>query len=281
MYSIAQARRIRGARGNPLPAVFKAFDANDITLRRGQLAVIAGGPGVGKSTVALTLALKSGTPTLYFSPDSDASIQIARSYSILTGNPMTQGTTYASNESSIEVVQAPIRFNFLAGPTFFDIENSVEAFEELYGEYPHLIVIDNITNVRSGLQDNDTDPFSGLEGLLDYCNTMARETQACVLGLHHVTGQYNDNDRPIPLSGVKGQVGRTPRLILTVHKQAGYGGQADLLRFSMVKNTGGRADASGQSFAELEFDGEYMRISDPSDGTLPVSPWGMEEDEDE
>lgn len=157
----------------------------------------------------------------------------------------------------------PVRFNYKASPSLDDIETSIAAYEEVYGDYPSLIVVDNVTNVRSEMSSDDGDPFSGLEGLMDYLHEMARETQACVIGLHHVTGAYNDGKSPIPLSGVKGQISRVPELILTLHKNDGNDFMPDSLRVSAVKNRGGKSDASGKDFAELEFFGDKMLIRDP------------------
>jgi hypothetical protein len=153
----------------------------------------------------------------------------------------------------------PIRFNYNASPSLDQIELSMMSFEEVYGGYPALVVVDNITNVRSG--SGEDDPFSGLEALMDYLHGMARNTSACVVGLHHVTGPNNDGDKPIPLSGVKGQIGRVPELILTLHRtQSEFG--PETLNVSTVKNRGGKSDPSGMSFVPLEFIGESMTIRD-------------------
>ncbi len=53
--------------GEPLPSVFRAFDSNKIILRRAEVSMLAGTPGVGKSTLALALALKMKVPSLYIS----------------------------------------------------------------------------------------------------------------------------------------------------------------------------------------------------------------------
>lgn len=98
---------------------------------------------------------------------------------------------------------------------------------------------------------------------MDYLHTMARNTGACVVGLHHVTGSYNDADKPIPLSGVKGQITRVPELVLTLHRVSEEFGP-EALRVSTVKNRAGRMDPSGLDFVELEFIGDTMQIRDPS-----------------
>jgi hypothetical protein len=248
--------------------VFQSLDSLGIRFRRGQLGLIAAGPGTGKSAFTLTYALKSLVPSLYFSADSDAFTQLCRSICILCGWSMEQAANAVLSDGLVDAVNAltglPIRFNYSASPGLGDIERSVEAYEELYGDYPSLIVVDNITNVRNEMSAaEDGDPFGGLEGLMDYLHTMARETQACTLGLHHVTGPYNDANKPIPLSGVKGQIMRVPELGLTIHRRPGDEWTTDRIGVSPVKNRGGKADPTGETFAELEFIGDQMLIRDP------------------
>lgn len=277
MYSIVQARRIRGAAGDPLPTVFQSFEDMKIIFRRGQLCLICAGPGTGKSALALTQAVRSRVPTLYMSADSDAFTQVSRSFSIHTGLTMDETERYARGEEVLpstlikaeELKQIPIRFNFLAAPKLSNIEKSMEAFDELYGEYPALTVVDNITNVRNGTEDNAENPFGGLEVFLDYANEMARETQSCVIGLHHVNGPYNDQNRPIPMSGVKGQIGRVPQMILTLFR-SGPGS----VGVSPVKLRGAKFDPSGEYYTELDFEGSTMTFSDQTSAMPLAVPGG-------
>lgn len=202
---------------------------------------------------------------MYFSADSDAFTQLTRSISIITGAHLEDSATSVLDgklgDAEEFLAGIPIRFNYSASPTIDDIETSMKAYEEVYGDFPSLVVVDNITNVIGGGSDAD-DPFSGLESLMDYLATMARDTEACVVGLHHVTGPYNDGDKPIPLSGVKGQIARVPSMVLTLHKHSGAEWDDDTLCVSTVKNRGGKSDPSGNDFAQLRFDGERMQIED-------------------
>lgn len=264
MYTPLQSLFIRGSAGDPLPTVWKSLEQNGTAFRRGQLVLICAGPGAGKSAFALSYALKSGVPTMYFSADSDAFTQTTRSISILSGRSLEKSTAAVRSQQigDIEEVlsKIPIRFNYRASPSLDVIENSLAAYEAVYEDYPELIVIDNITNVRTDSGESD-DPFSGLEALMDYLHDMARETGACVVGLHHVTGPHNDGNAPIPLSGIKGQIGRVPEMILTLHRVSdGFG--PDAFNVSTVKNRGGRADPSGNDYAMLEFVGDTMQITD-------------------
>ena len=264
MYTPLQSLYIRGSAGDPLPKVWDALDQKGTQLRRGQLALVCAGPGTGKSAFTLAYALKSRVPTMYFSADSDAFTQLSRSVSILSGWPLEKSTRLVRaadlGEVKDDLDDLPIRFNYKASPNLDVIEETLEAYDALYEDYPALIVVDNITNVRTESGDGD-DPFSGLEALMDYLHTMARETGSCVVGLHHVTGPHNDGDKPIPLSGIKGQIGRVPELILTLHRVANEFGP-DSLNVSTVKNRGGKSDPSGQDFASLQFVGDTMQITD-------------------
>ncbi len=264
MYTARQSLYIRGSAGDPLPTVWKALENKGTQLRRGQLVLVCAGPGTGKSAFVLAYALKSKVPTLYFSADSDAFTQLSRSVSILSGASLAKSTAAVRNaelgEVADELDDLPIRFNYKASPSLDVIEESLQAYDALYEDYPHLIVVDNITNVRNEAGDGD-DPFSGLEALMDYLHEMARETGSCVVGLHHVTGPHNDGDKPIPLSGIKGQIGRVPEMILTLHRTSdGFGPES--LNVSTVKNRGGKSDPSGQDYASLLFEGETMKIAD-------------------
>lgn len=262
----------RGSAGDPLPTAFKTLAAKGTHILRGQLALIVAAPGGAKSAFTLAYALKGRIPTMYFSADSDSFTQATRMLSMELGWPLEKSKqavrdgrlpaeTLTWDVSPDNPDGIPIRLNYSAQPTLDTIKNGLEAYAEVFNEYPALVVIDNITNVVTGVAANDEDPFGGLEVLMDYLHEVARETGAAVVGLHHVKGDYNDGDKPIPLSGIKGQIGRVPELILSLHRvPSTYGG--DSLRVSTLKNRAGVADSSGRSYAELSFEGRTMTIKD-------------------
>ncbi|AFM54965.1 DnaB-like replicative helicase [Mycobacterium phage Astro] len=265
MYTPRQSLYIKGSAGDPLPTVWESLAEKGTQFLRGQLALCCAAPGIGKSAFTLTYAMLAKVPTLYFSADSDAFTQISRSISVLTGWPMDKAKRQVRDgeldvEAEILLDEIPIMFKYEASPTLTQIEEPLEAFVQKYGDYPALVVIDNITNIR--LDGGDDDPFSGLEGLMDYLHDMARKTGSCVVGLHHVTGEYNNGDKPIPLSGIKGQIGRVPEMVLTLHRIGNEFGP-DEFNVSTVKNRGGKADPSGMDFVSLDFTGDTMQIVDP------------------
>ena len=261
---------MQGKAGEHLPRVWASMDTR---FSRGQLALVAAGPGVGKSAFMLNYALKSGVSCLYFSADSDASVQVSRSLAILGGLTMQDAVSLSKSGDTKRILEltgsTPVRFNYSSSPTLEEIEGDVLAYEELYGCYPQLIVIDNAMDVELGI---DADQSQSLDSLMAWLHDLARKTQACVVALHHVTGPYNNSDTPIPLSGIKGQIGRVPELILTLHKGLGEYGQPDELRVSTVKNRGQKADPSGETYTPLAFDGYRMSIKD-IDNYGRFDPW--------
>ncbi|MET8702719.1 AAA family ATPase [Kitasatospora sp. NPDC004723] len=266
MYSLMQSVDIRGAAGEPIPHPFSGLSRLEVEFLRGTFSMVAAGPGTGKSLFALNLALHGNKPALYFSADSGAATQLSRATAIITGADVKQVKRRLLEDEFGEYAEVLgkrwwVRFVYEARPTLADLETTIAAYFEVFGCYPHLIVIDNITNVDvGGIGDAESFTFS-LEGLCEYLAEMARETMAHVLALHHVTGEHSDGTSPIPLSGVKGKIGRVPSLILTIHKELD-GMDGRVLHVSPVKNREGIADASGQTFSSYDFNESNMRLVD-------------------
>lgn len=269
MLTLAQSATVRGSAGEPLPVVWPPLAERGTQFLRGQLALVAAGPGTGKSAFVLSYVLQSGVSAMYFSADSDAYIQLSRSLAILGDMNMGDAKDLALSDDHDTITRiagdVPIRFSYNPSPTLDHIESSILAYEELYGDFPELIVVDNALDV---VLDSDEEG-TALDDLMAWLHDLARTTGSCVIVLHHVTGPFNDADKPIPLSGVKGQIGRVPELILTLHKHTNEFGP-DELCVSTVKNRGQKADPSGETFVSLDFDGDTMRIGTPAETEYPA-----------
>ncbi|MDQ1016680.1 AAA family ATPase [Streptomyces afghaniensis] len=274
MFSLAQSVRIRGAAGEPIPNTFKSLRRLEVEFRRAELSLVVAGPGTGKSLFALFLAMMANIPVLYFSADSSSATQVARATAMVTGedskvikSALTEGE-FSEYEDALGK-RWWTRFSFSARPTQQEIELYLLCYLEVYGCTPHLLVVDNVTNVDTGAVGDAESYTFGLEGLCEYLSEMARATNAHVLGLHHVTGPHSDGLTPIPLSGVKGQVHRVPSLILTLHKEEdGMGSR--ILHASPVKNREGFSDPSGGTFASFRLNRSNLRLEE-LDEELPVS----------
>lgn len=240
-----------------MPGNFKILEANGVHIRRGQLTLVAAAPGGGKSLFTLSTVMNAKVPGFYFSADTDAFTMYLRAASKETGWLMTDIETVVK-AGRTELIDAKlnandtVRFSFDPSPTLDDIDEELMAFAMTYGEWPHLIVVDNLRNVDvQGDADGDA--------LCDYLHALARKTGAAVIALHHVTGQYNNGNIPIPLGGIMGQIGKVPELILTLYRQGGDFGPMTM-RVCPVKNRTGRADPTAELSYPLIYEPERMRL---------------------
>lgn len=242
-----------------MPPVFPKLSAASAHFRRGQFHLIAAAPGVGKSLLALTLALEVQEPTFYFSADSDAFTMYVRTASSRlrwttteVENQLEVGNTQLI-DASVEQSTRHIRWSFDTNPDYQTIEEELLAYCVTYGCWPSLIVLDNITNAETESGEGQ----AALESVCDYLHALARTTGACVVGLHHVTGYFDDGTSPVPLSGLKGKVSKIPEQVLTLFRNPQQPGSMGVC---VVKNRGGKADPSGGSVVFLECELERMTL---------------------
>ncbi|MEU4492606.1 AAA family ATPase [Streptomyces sp. NPDC002730] len=266
MFSLAQSVGIRGAAGEPIPNPYKSLSRLEVEFRRAEFSLVVAGPGTGKSLFAANLATHGNMPCMYFSADSSPATQTARATAMITGDDAKAVKDSLLNGDFSEYLTMLgkrwwLRFNYSARPRLEELERDLLCYREAYGTSPHLIVVDNITNVDTGTVPDAESYTFGLEGLSEYLSEMAKATNAHVLGLHHVTGEHSDGLNPIPLSGVKGKVHRVPSLILTIHKEAD-GMNSRILHVSPVKNREGFEDSSGGTFASFRLNRSNLRLEE-------------------
>lgn len=260
MQTLARAIRKRDGAGEPLPQVWPKLTNAGVRLRRGQLAMLASAPNSGKSMVALIMAIEMKVPTLYVSADTDKHDTIVRALANLSGHTMDtveQGMDIAAGfyEGLIDGLDH-LKFCFDPSPTLTDLELELRAYEEVQGELPWLIVIDNLINV----QMDDVDEFRGLRLILSALHQVTRETNACVLVLHHVTGEYDGTEKPPPRKALHGKVSHFPEVILTMAKSQTFLGMA------CVKNRNGPADPTGNDAIWLAADYSRCWVTDQGMG---------------
>ncbi|WP_145500902.1 DnaB-like helicase C-terminal domain-containing protein [Streptomyces sp. CFMR 7] len=275
MFSLNQSVHLRGSVGEPIPSPYKALQRLGVEFRRGELSIVVAGPGTGKSLFAEFLAMHGNIPVLYFSADSTAATQVSRCTSMITGaDSKTVKRALLDNEFE-EYEDALgerwwVRFNYAARPSQEELETNLLCYLEIFGLFPHLIVVDNVTNVNTGdIGDAESYTF-GLESLCEYLSEMARVTSSHVLGLHHTTGEHSDGLKPIPLSGIKGKIGRVPSLIITIHKEID-GMDSRILNMSPVKNREDFEDSSGNTFASYRLNRSNLRLEEIDDDLMAYS----------
>ena len=245
--------------GEPLPLTFKSLQQNEIVLRRAELNLIAGTPGAGKSSIALAIAVQAQVPTLYMSADTNAHTMGMRVVAMATG--MTQSNAEQilkqdkDNAENILKQFDYLRWSFESSPTLSDIDESVQAFETTWGTSPTLIVIDNLMDIAM----DGHEEFSGMRAAMKELKYLARDTNACVLVLHHTNEGFIGTPCQ-PRSAIQGLVNQIPALILTIGQE--IIGESIYLCVAAVKNRYGRADATGNTFTMLSFDPASMQLKD-------------------
>jgi len=194
-------------------------------------------------------------PTLYLSADTNAHTMAMRLYSMITGVSQSEAEKIISedpiNSRNNLALASHIYWSFDSAPSLSDIDDEVTAIEELLGEAPALIVIDNLMDISM----DGGEEFSNMRSALKELKYLARDTNAAILVLHHTQEGYV-GDPCQPRSSLQGKVAQLPALILTVGQSNG------LLGVAAVKNRYGKADQSGKTPVWLQFNPEYMFIAD-------------------
>jgi KaiC/GvpD/RAD55 family RecA-like ATPase len=257
-----------------LPDLFPSMQKEGIRFRRGQVTMIAGQPNSGKSLLALFYGVKAEVPTLYISADTDAYTTSIRAAAIITGHQQTtiedslktDGNVFYMNElASLRHIE----FSFDPSPTLDDIQLMIQAYGEKYGQYPHLLIIDNLMNVAA-LHDNE---WTGMRDIMKACHHLARETEASVFVLHHTSEAEGEPTRPPARRAIQGKVSQLPEQILTVAMDP----ESSELRVACVKNRFAKHSAGGDQWVSLRVDASRMLLKDENllqrqmrlDGVMP------------
>jgi predicted ATP-dependent serine protease len=239
-----------------VPVPFASWADAHVSLRRGEVSMIAGPPGAGKSTVALAVALQSGVPTLYASCDSHESTMALRLISMINDIPQSEvedrmhDTTWASQV--IASKGKHIAWMMDSNPSLRDLEDQINLYRVLKGSDPQLVVIDNAVDFTH----ESGDEFSSLRSLMREIKWWSRDTGAAFLVLHHTSEHYEGNPCP-PRASLHGKIAQVPSLIMTIAAHSHY------LMLCAVKNRYGPADPSGGKAFYMEYDPSRMLLRDP------------------
>lgn len=248
----------------PLPDALPALRKSKygVVFGRGQLCMLAGPPGGGKTTVALIGAINMGVPTLYFSADSDETTMAGRTASALTKHQYTtvrevQAHGLYEEMYGAQVGKLPIRFVFdPSEPSMDDISNALKAYVECWGVYPELIVIDNLMNMRN---DDSGNEWQGMRTTVKNLHWLARKTKACIWLLHHTSeGEAKWVTAAPPRSAIQGKLAQLPEVILTLANYEGY------MYVAVVKNRHGASDPLAEMPLRMIVDFSTNQLIDES-----------------
>jgi hypothetical protein len=197
---------------------------------------------------------------LYFSADSDSATMFKRAAAIHSGWTQSDIEAILENgdakgvEAAVNAATSHIRWSFESSPTEDMILLEIEAYAATFGAFPDILVFDNLKDIQMGVGEGE---FQMLEEACVFLKGLARDTNAAVIALHHVQGSLEDGLTPIPLSGLRGKVSKTPAVVLTLHRNQ----DGSHLNVSPVKVRSGTADASGRWFLPVAIDLSRMSFT--------------------
>src|SRR5215469_12952744 len=153
MQSLARAAASRGEAGVPLPPVFPSLEARDVRIYRGQLCMIAGPGGAGKSMLASNLIVRMQVPTLALILDQDRLTAVARLAAVVTGKRFLDIKDTIDEHTEILLDDCKHIVAAFKAETMDDIKLQLAAYEQRYGEYPVCLLVDNLGNMTSGFEN--------------------------------------------------------------------------------------------------------------------------------
>lgn len=238
--------------GEPLPDVFHTLKEQGIRFYRGGVSLVAGTPGSMKTMFILNLVDLMKIPTLYISNDSNEMTIVSRMLARRTKQDSRLMREKALKDpdwaSRVLADMDWVRWNFSPSPTLEEIEEEVMAFEELWGDQPHMVVVDILMKVDYVEDGGGTD-----ESIIRYLDRLARETGACFVVACHTSENVEGNPCQ-PLKAVLNKISKIPIMVLTTAHRDG------VFYLCAAKNRDGAADATG--YRHVTF------LIDPSIATL-------------
>jgi hypothetical protein len=241
----------KASKTTPLPrwSVLNDLYSMGVIVRAGQLVVVFGQPGSGKSTFITKYIVEMDTSALYYSADMDAQDAISREGAMRTGWKVDEVSDAIANGGidyiAGELSESRIQWVFDPGPTLDDIVLELDAFVELHDAYPRCIVIDNAMNVEGEMEDEQ----GGLKLVFKELHRLAHETGITVLLLHHAR-EEGDPKLPPGRDKLQGKVAQLPEIILGVALDP----DTNIFRIAPVKVRSGKSDPTGNTYIQLQAD---------------------------
>lgn len=236
MQSLSMAAKARSEAGEQLPTPFwPSLESKGIRFWRSQLCLVVGPGSSGKSLFISNLVAKWGRSCLAFLLDQDQSTAAARFAATELDEPFLDLKRELDSPRVIgalahmNAVQADFRAESLG-----DIALQLDAYIERYGVPPEVIVIDNLGNMASNMEDE----WGTLKSLTLDLDVLAREYGCLVICAHHTTDKEATTE-PLPRSAILGKISQYPRLILSV----AYNPYDCIYKVAAVKNSSGPTDA--------------------------------------
>lgn len=262
MLKPARALRLHSDSGKELPRVqaFRDIYRRDVKPRQGQVIMVAGRSGTGKSAFAMYWVDQMNLPTLYFSADMSAftaSSRIACMRTDQTTEEVEQGMADHPDFYMEALMDSNITFSFGSPITWRQVDEELAAYVELWDAYPEVIVFDNLQDFENAESD-----YTEQMTIMSSVTELSRSTGSTVMILHHASDKTwdakQDPWKPPARSEIKNGLAEKPELTLTVALDPNNMSY----RVACVKQRMGPSDPSGNTYGVLRCEMEKTKFHD-------------------
>lgn len=247
-----------------LPDIHPLLTDATVRVRRGQMVMLTAPSGGGKSLLALWYVIKRRPgKVLYFSLDTSLSDMSNRAAGMMAGLPVADIEDALENGADewvndiISELNEDIRWCVNARD-IRDVDEELEAYREVFGEDPDLVVIDVLLNLDA------SEEWQGMMRSVAELHALAHERDVTVFVLHHNSDKRADQSLPAPKSDALMKVSQYPELILSLALDP----STDVMRVAAVKNRSGKGYPDASTYVTLPIDLESMRIFDTEEEWL-------------
>lgn len=270
MQTLDRAIATRHAEGEPLNLPWHNL-SQLVNLYTRELVIIAGGPGGGKSTFAINMALNMGYPVVYFAQDNATSV-LNRMAAIAVGREINEvrrdlrdDMKRAEMVKELTDVRPTLvlhRGSVHTKPEKHDkpwltpnITTTINALEEWLGHPPPLVFVDNLIDLTVPGHNFHEPQFYATA--LPELKQLANERNICVVLLHHIVrGEAADGRRRMTMTDLMYAGDREARHVWGV-----YNNGEDMMTVSVLKNQDGPADPNGGLEVRFRWFAPYGRIN--------------------
>ncbi|GAA0967336.1 AAA family ATPase [Actinocorallia libanotica] len=275
MLNPARSLSMHAESGRELPKVeaFEALYALGCRPRHGEVVMIAGRSGTQKSGFALFWVAQMNLPTLYFSADMSAFTASSRLASMATEDTteMVEAGMKAGGRHRQRYLKAladsNIVFSFGSPITWQAVDEELEAWIELWDEYPAVVVFDNLMDFEGAESD-----YTEQMAVMSNATELARATGATVIILHHASDKAweakSNPWNPPSRDQVKGGLSEKPELSLSVALDP----HSLEYKVAVIKQRMGACDPTAQRYATMRCHPEVTRFSKLELRLSPTAP---------
>jgi hypothetical protein len=242
MKSLSRSLRSWTGKARKIEIPFAEFDRR-VDFRTGDIAILAGAPGGGKSLVSVNWAWLTNDPVVYLAQDSPRSV-MKRFVAVATGSRIGDIREENIQEWARMVDGRKDNLVISTGAhSLDDLEEILIAYKEWQGETPKVMFVDNLIDMR--LEGNSHMENSFYAKALPQLKQLAIKYDVGLVLLHHVIrGDGDDRDMmgmvPLTLGDLLFAGEREARHVWGV-----YNDGLNFLTLQVLKQQDGRAHPGG------------------------------------